>query len=309
MIRASLIAIACLTTAPALASEPVFLRESLVVEGAQITLGDLFDLSGETADIVVARAPAPGARTALDVVYVRNLAAEHELDWANASGLQRLTITRASRVVDANQITDMLEGELYAQQGSPHQVQLANAMMTLNAPVGTTGGPQIQSINFDPRSGMLSAEFTAYDGGAPIRVTGRAYETIEIPVLNHPVATGDVITDSDIRWMEQRSDRVRPDAVLDPAEIIGHQARRSLRAGEPLRGYDLQQEILVQRGELVTLVFEARGIQLSVRARAMEDAADGELARFVNLQSNRTVEALVDGPGRARVFASPAASF
>jgi flagella basal body P-ring formation protein FlgA len=66
--------------------------------------------------------------------------------------------------------------------------------------------------------------------------------------------------------------------------------------------------VVISRGEIIALTFQAPGIQLSVRARALEDAAEGELARFVNLQSNRTVEALVEGPGRANVGFS-AASF
>lgn len=309
MIRASLIALACLTTAPALATETVFLRETLVVEGSQITLGDLFELAGPDAETVLARSPAPGARISLDVNYVRQIAADHELDWANATGLLRLTVARASRVVDARELTGMIEGELFAREGGQHEVQLANTNMALHAPVDTVGGPQISSLNYDPRSGMLSADITPFDGADPVRVTGRAYQTIDIPVLDRPVAAGQIVSESDIRWVSLRSDRVRPDSVLNPDAIIGHQARRALRAGEALRGYDLQQAILVNRGDLVTLVFEARGIQLSVRARAMENAADGELIRFVNLQSNRTVEAMVDGPGRARVFASPAASF
>lgn len=309
MIRASLIALACLTTAPALASQPVFLRESLVVEGSQITLGDLFELAGPGADTVVARAPAPGSRLSLDINYVRQIAAAQELDWANASGLQRLTVSRASRVIDASQLTDMIEGELYAQIGGQHEVQLSNATLALHAPLDSVGGPQILALNYDPRSGMLSADIAVSDGTEAVRVTGRAYETIEIPVLDHPVAAGDIITADDIRWISQRSDRMRADSVMNPDEIVGHQARRALRPNEALRGYDLQQAIMVSRGDLVTLMFEARGIQLSVRARAMENAADGELARFVNLQSNRTVEAMVDGPGRARVFASPAVSF
>ncbi len=309
MIRASLIALACLTTAPSLASETVFLRESLVVEGPQITLGDLFELSGANGGTVLARSPAPGSRIALDVNYVRQIAADHELDWANASGLLRLTITRASRVVDAGELTGMIEGELFAREGGQHEVQLANTNLALHAPLDTIGGPQIHSFNYDPRSGMLSADIVAWDGAEPVRVTGRAYQTIDIPVLARPIAAGEIVAADDVRWVSQRGDRVRPDSVLNPDEIIGRQARRALRASEPLRGYDLQQAILVNRGDLVTLVFEARGIQLSVRARAMENAANGELARFVNLQSNRTVEAMVDGPGRARVFASPAASF
>jgi flagella basal body P-ring formation protein FlgA len=167
----------------------------------------------------------------------------------------------------------------------------------------------ISAMHYDVRSGLLTAEVATHAGAEPVRVTGRAYATLDVPVLGRAVAAGTEITANDIEWVSVRADRIRPDAVLDPEALIGFETRRMLRAGEPVRSYDLQRPLMVERGELVTLIFEAPGIQLSVRARAMENAADGELARFVNLQSNRTVEALVDGPGRARVGFSPAASF
>ena len=314
MIRTSLIALACLTTAPlatsaALAGEPVVLRETIRVDGAQITLGDLFDITGAQADIVVARAPSPGSRTALDVNYIRRIALENDLDWANAAGLRRLSIERASRVVSADILTDMLEGELFASEGRVHDVHLSNSDMAHLAPLDSAGGPEIHDLSFDSRSGMLAAEIAPYHGAQTVRVTGRAYVTIDLPVLARPVAAGQEITGADIAWISQRADRLRPDAILDPTDMIGMETRRALRPNEPLRGYDLQRPLMVERGDLVTLMFEVPGIQLTVRARAMEDAADGEVARFVNLQSNRTVEALVDGPGRARVGTSPTASF
>jgi len=309
MLRNSFIALSLLVSAPAFAEEYVVLRETLMVEDAHITLGDLFEVSGEVADIVVARSPSPGGRTALDVNYVRHLANQNELIWANAGGLRRLSIGRTSRVIGADTLRNMLEGELFATQGHPHQVQLANTAMALHAPVNTQGGAQILSVNFEPRSGMLAAEIRPYDGAQPVRVTGRAYATVEIPVLASHVAAGQEITADQIIWITQRSDRLRPDAVLDPENIIGLEARRGLRPNEALRAYDLTQPLMVTRGELVTLVFDAPGIQLSVSARAMENASEGDIARFVNLQSNRTVDAIVDAPGRARVGTSPAISF
>ena len=310
----SILSLACLTTAlvtaPALAGEPVVLRETLTVNGPHVTLGDLFDtVDAEAAAAVVARAPEPGARTSLDVAYVQRVAARHDLDWANAAGVRRVTVARASRQIDGAMIADMLEGELFASEGRVHDVQLSNSALVLHAPVDSPAGLMISAMNYDVRSGLLTAEIATHAGAEPVRVTGRAYATLDVPVLGRAVAAGTEITASDIEWVSVRADRVRPDAVLDPEALIGFETRRMLRAGEPVRSYDLQRPMMVERGELVTLIFEAPGIQLSVRARAMENAADGELARFVNLQSNRTVEALVDGPGRARVGFSPAASF
>ena len=309
MIRSTLLALTCLATAPAFAGETVVLRESLTIDGAQVTLGDLFEGAGEAADTVIARAPAPGQRTSLNVEYVRRLAAENDLEWANASGMRRVTITRASRVITGDVLSDILEGELFMNEGVRHEVRLANTAFSVHAPVDSFGGLEVLSLNYDPRSNMLAAEVRPYDGAETVRITGRAYQTMEVPVLARLVSAGEEITSHDIDWISLRADRVRPDAVLDPEAIIGRESRRALRAGEPLRSYDLQMPIVISRGETVTLVFDAPGIQLTVRARALEDVADGEVARFVNLQSNRTVEALADGPGRARVGSSAPASF
>ncbi len=61
----------------------------------------------------------------------------------------------------------------------------------------------------------------------------------------------------------------------------------------------------IRRGDAVTLVYIAPGLQLTARGRALNDAAVGEPVRIVNLQSNVTVEAVVTGPGAASANANP----
>lgn len=55
----------------------------------------------------------------------------------------------------------------------------------------------------------------------------------------------------------------------------------------------------VRRGEMVTLVYAAPGMSLTMRARAMEDGAVGQSVRLQNTSSNRTIDAIVTGPGAA----------
>lgn len=59
----------------------------------------------------------------------------------------------------------------------------------------------------------------------------------------------------------------------------------------------------VRRGETVTLVYQAPGVALSLRARALEDGSVGQSVRFLNTSSNRTIDAVVTGPGAARAEA------
>ena len=55
----------------------------------------------------------------------------------------------------------------------------------------------------------------------------------------------------------------------------------------------------VRRGESVLLLFEAPGMRITTNARAMDDGAVGDVIRLVNVSSNRTVNAVVTGPGQA----------
>ncbi len=301
MITAALI-FAILGTAYADGSQSVLLRERIVVEGSTVTLGDLFEgVEGEAAHVRLARAPQPGARNFLDPAWVRREAARHGLEWANAIGIERVTIERASQTISASEIASMIAGQLYIETGRTHEVTLANRMMTLHAPAGAAGGLQLVRLDLENRSGPFRAEILTHEGGDPVAVTGRADPLIDVPVLARPVARGEVIEAGDIEWVSLRADRVRADAVMNETTLIGQEARRALRAGEALRSYDLRAPAAVSRGETVALVFQSGPLTLTARARALENAALGQNARFVNLQSNRTVEAVVEAPGRARV--------
>lgn len=55
----------------------------------------------------------------------------------------------------------------------------------------------------------------------------------------------------------------------------------------------------VRRGETVLLSYEAPGMRITASARAMDDGGVGDLVRLVNVSSNRTVNAIVTGPGQA----------
>ncbi|MCP2678428.1 flagellar basal body P-ring formation chaperone FlgA [Maricaulaceae bacterium NA33B04] len=307
MIRASLAAL-ILATAPAVAdtsdvtqTRTVILAERLVADGPIITLGDLFDNAGEAAGVDIARAPAPGAQISLDPAYVREAAAREGLVWANASGVLRVTVEREARQVSAAEIASLLEESLFVETGQAHAVRLSNSRLSLAAPMDSFGGPELISFYHDAGSGMIRAEIAAYPGGEPVRISGRAEQVVDVPVLGRAVAIGTVITAGDIDWVQLPANRVNAQVLLDPEGLIGMAARRPLRADTPLRGFDVEAPSIIERGEIVNLIFQSGPLTLSARARAMEDGAAGELIRFVNLQSNRTVEAVADAPGRARV--------
>jgi flagella basal body P-ring formation protein FlgA len=78
-----------------------------------------------------------------------------------------------------------------------------------------------------------------------------------------------------------------------------------MRAGQPLHGADLTRPDLVQRDEAVTLIYQAAGLYLTVRGKAIEAGTEGDVVSVLNLQSKRTVSGVV--VGRGQVSVSPVA--
>ena len=77
-----------------------------------------------------------------------------------------------------------------------------------------------------------------------------------------------------------------------------------MQPGRPLRIADLMKPEVVQRNETVTLVYRVPGIMLTVRGKATEGGAEGDVISVLNEQSKRTVQGVVVGPGRVVVSAS-----
>jgi flagella basal body P-ring formation protein FlgA len=70
-----------------------------------------------------------------------------------------------------------------------------------------------------------------------------------------------------------------------------------------LRNSDLVKPDMVTRNESVTLVYEVPGIVLSARGKAMESGREGDTVNVMNVQTKRTIQGTVTGPGRVTVTA------
>lgn len=126
----------------------------------------------------------------------------------------------------------------------------------------------------------------------------------EIAVLTRPIAAGEEITAADVAFLEVAA---APAAALtDPADLIGRAARRALAPDRPVRAADLRTPVLVRKGGPVTLVYEVGGVRVTARGRALADAGAGEAVKVVNIQSNRTIDAVAEADGLARVAGAPA---
>lgn len=87
-----------------------------------------------------------------------------------------------------------------------------------------------------------------------------------------------------------------PPAGLTSVQVVRPGGARATLA--PANGV-ARADMAVRRGQSVTLLYETPGMRISTSARALQDAAVGDVVRLVNVTSNRTINAMVTGPGAA----------
>jgi flagellar basal body P-ring formation protein FlgA len=92
-----------------------------------------------------------------------------------------------------------------------------------------------------------------------------------------------------------------PGALIDPEAAVGQEARVAIYAGKPVRPGDLGPPTLVDRNQVVRLVFVAGGLAISTEGRALGRGSAGDDIRVMNLGSRNTVSGRIGPDGAVYV--------
>jgi len=123
-------------------------------------------------------------------------------------------------------------------------------------------------------------------------------------VLARNVERNEILKSSDVVVERRPKAEVGGDAAARD-RAVGMQARRQLRAGQAIKAADLVKPDLVQRDQNVVLIYEAPGIYLTMRGKALEGGTEGDVVNVTNLQSKRTLSGTVTGRGQVSISPVP----
>ncbi|MGX8273072.1 flagellar basal body P-ring formation chaperone FlgA [Brevundimonas diminuta] len=151
--------------------------------------------------------------------------------------------------------------------------------------------------------GALPAEASARPAAAS--VSARAGTSVEVLTYARSLAAGDLIQPEDVVWASVQSHLAPAGGPQDAEAVIGLQAKRALRAGSPVGPRDLASPQVIARNDMVEVAYISDGVELTVTGKATRNASAGEAVPILNVQSNRTIDAVAVAPGRA--VAGPAA--
>lgn len=128
---------------------------------------------------------------------------------------------------------------------------------------------------------------------------GPARGNVEVLTYAHSLAAGDIVQPQDLIWAKAAA--APSDAPRDADQLIGLAARRPLRTGATAGLRDVTAPQVVKTGDLVTVTYEEGGISLALQGKALAAGAVGESLSVQNLNSKKTIQAVITGPDQAAV--------
>jgi flagella basal body P-ring formation protein FlgA len=93
-------------------------------------------------------------------------------------------------------------------------------------------------------------------------------------------------------------------------QIVGQEAKKSLRAGEVITAKDVRGVPLIRQGDIVTVYSRSGGIEVRMEAKSRGDGTLGDSVKLISLDGRRELNAKVSGFHEATVIptAPPAAA-
>lgn len=281
-------------------------RGEVLLQGSNVTLGDLFLNAGDKAGMIVAAAPAPGQKTTYDVTALNQIARSNGFDWKPENTYERVVVTRDSNSLNAAKIKELVSAEIAKVVPSKDlDIALDNQTLEVYRAKDEPLSYHFSEVKYDPIKSRFETNLIVDKAGSNdadvIKVTGRAMLMVQVAILNHGVAAGDMIGEHDVEWSRVAVDKAGADAVTESARLVNTESRRTMAAGSVLRIRDLRGAKMVSKGSIVTIAVETANMNLSTQGRAMADGAIGDTIQVINTQSNRAVDAVVIGSGKVSV--------
>ena len=232
------------------------------------------------------------------------IARQFGVDWRPASSADRAVLDRPGRPMRREDVLRAVKTALMAAGASADcDIELAGFTPPL-VPFEADPQPVVADLDYDVDAGRFSAMVSVTGESMEplhLRVTGRADDTVELPVATARLLAGNVLRADDVHMARVHTAMIRGEMVRRPDDAVGMQVKRQIAAGQPLALAELTRPSMVQKGAIVLMMLDSPGITLTAQGQAMEPGALNERIRVLNPASHAVVEAEVIGPDRVRV--------
>ena len=311
---AALCVIAAVTLhGPALAGQAsLALRSSIEIDTDTVSLADVID-GQDIPSTPVFMAPAPGQSGVIRTSRILEIAKQAGVTSPTGLIPNYVTVSRRGRKIGQEEIATAIKAAIAASGKYSHPDITVDSGAATSDPIietGATGALRVEGLKIDSASLRFEARLRI-DGShileaEPLKVTGRISDLVDMAILTKALSRGDLVTPDTYR-IERR-----PLSALDGheapkiSELGGLAVRDVMPIGAILNAEQLEKPMLVEKGGFVQVVYQAGGLSLMMRGKAIDAGSLGDTVSIQNQQSKKIVYGIVSGPGRVTIGAAPA---
>ncbi len=282
------------------------------VSGDAVTLGHIasFQPSGDPRvaslkAVEVASAPAPGNAHRFNRRFLNYKVGSAIADLGDDVTLRtpdQLVVHRTAQVVTAARMEALFRDHVLQTAPWPEEeitLESIRVPEDVALPEGDLRWDIRENGNAD-YLGNVSATLTFYVNGRQIRrvpVSARISITREVLRAVRRIQRGEMVEPEDVHRVRETTMRHHGDVLVDPEEVVGKRAARSIRAGRTLTAAMVEEPAVVERGSAVVILAENDTLRITTRGEALEDGRRGDRIRVRNLQSGKEILSTVQAPG------------
>ena len=119
--------------------------------------------------------------------------------------------------------------------------------------------------------------------------TGRYYLLGEVWVPSRNIQKGEVIAPEMLKQISIRLNRVKPSFVTEKEQLVGKEAKKLLKEGKIVTDRDIGNQILIKKGDVVTVIYKTDKMQITAKVEALSDGGKGDKIELLNTKSQRTL--------------------
>ena len=287
----------------------VNLKGKVEVTAENVILGDIADLTypepewqERLKNLDLGYLPPPGEEREIkpEEIYKRVVAQEvPQLDYIYFSGASVCKITAKGELIEKGELEGKIQEQLAEIFSFAQKIKV-----NLSSPKEVIIPPDSEvSVTLSSPSSLKP--WGTGNGTLEIRRKGRVEKTLpfrfdievyrEVVRAKDKLSRGEVISKDRVNVVLEPLDYRNEKAFSQIEEVEGKEAKREIPAGAALTPSFLQEETLIERGDLVTMVAKYGGIVVTGMGKARGEGSMGDIIVVENPDSKKRLEAEVIG--------------
>ncbi len=306
LLKICLIGLSALGFATGAIAAPI-LKDNITVISPIVTVGDMFDNAGLLAEQALFRAPAPGTVGQVSLQSIRVATAKVGIDNFENPGFFSVNVARAGVVVDITTFEALIAADLKSRNIMQNAMSLtASLNIELGSLFAQEGDTPVTMTNlrFIPANNQFSARFQLEGQRRPVDIAGRLDFSILTPHLVRALPVDSILSLNDIEMRAVPLQFATSAGVPMLEQLVGRQLLRNQLGGTALRLADVVEPTLITRNQIVTIFLKSGAMTLTVKGRALNDAAAGQTVSVLNLLSNTVVQGIANSAGTVEISAT-----